>query len=470
MSQFIKLEGTTGHTRATALFFHGLEGDPTTTWQCPNVEETYWPRWLLEDIPGLRVSVAAYNASSSNWRSPTMSLTDRAENLLASLALDEEIVEHPIILIGHSLGGLIIKQIIRSLDGRTSLDEKYEKILKNLRLVVFLGVPHSGSGLAKVISFLPSALRPSNLTKSLGLDDSALRDLNTWYRDFHLKAQVQHLVFSETQETGFFRNVVSPSSSDPGLANTRVIPIDASHTEICKPTNRASLVYAAVLAAIQNAIKSPAHSAVLSFAQEDSAAPVIPTKRGTRLRQRIGAHQEIFVEAAEHRPFTVLLCGPSASNLPETPSSRLLEDIRKSLTDDGFDVVLGENAGINTPQINTGFNSLSNELEFVKTHCNAVVLIAETAGNWCELGLFSWHLADSKKLRDGTRFFVLIDESHSKGNDFVKLGPFAYANAFGKAEFADFSQYDSSEIVSNLQILRSVYAIDKRGRPRATAK
>ena len=76
-----------------------------------------------------------------------------AENFLLDLAgmRDEEDgvdPDRPIIFVGHSLGGLVIKQALitaREHEHTLSEDDEYAKILRNTVGIVFLGTPHRGS-------------------------------------------------------------------------------------------------------------------------------------------------------------------------------------------------------------------------------------------------------------------------------------------------------------------------------------
>jgi hypothetical protein len=55
--------------------------------------------------------------------------------------------------------------------------------------------------------------------------------------------------------TRIFGKIVTPDSSDPGFAGSRPVPIDADHTEICKPRDRSSEVYLHVCALIKRQIE-----------------------------------------------------------------------------------------------------------------------------------------------------------------------------------------------------------------------
>ena len=74
-----------------------------------------------------------------------MHLVDRAENILARLLSCSELSEGSIILIGHSLGGLVIKQSLRVLESEAKRAAVAASLLARIHKVAFLATPHQGS-------------------------------------------------------------------------------------------------------------------------------------------------------------------------------------------------------------------------------------------------------------------------------------------------------------------------------------
>jgi hypothetical protein len=98
--------------RADVIFVHGLGGDPFTTWQHSSKREDSWPYWLAEEVPEVQVYCLEYEAAPAKWLGPSLPLVERAQNILA-LLLGKGIGKRPIVFICHSLGGLVIKQMLR---------------------------------------------------------------------------------------------------------------------------------------------------------------------------------------------------------------------------------------------------------------------------------------------------------------------------------------------------------------------
>jgi pimeloyl-ACP methyl ester carboxylesterase len=94
----------------------GLGGHYKTTWEAS--DRTMWPVHLLpRDIAGIRVLSFHYNTTLRGTTS-SVKIRDHALELLDRLDLDriggrDELASlRPIIFVGHSLGGMLIKQVI----------------------------------------------------------------------------------------------------------------------------------------------------------------------------------------------------------------------------------------------------------------------------------------------------------------------------------------------------------------------
>ncbi len=136
------------------VFVHGLGGDAFETWRYGADKSTSWPHLLGEDFPDLGVWSVGFAASPTKWqrlRHPFsksfrdaghgMALPDRALEVL-NLMAQGGLGERPILFICHSLGGLVVKQILRR--SSDAFDQREKAIFLHTRAVLFLATPHSG--------------------------------------------------------------------------------------------------------------------------------------------------------------------------------------------------------------------------------------------------------------------------------------------------------------------------------------
>ena len=202
--------------------------------------DSFWPAWLAKDIPGLAVWTLAYEAPATNWFGTAMPIQDRAKNVLECLIGERELRGLPLIFVCHSLGGLLIKQVLRAADGRRAYDAEARAFVESVKGVVFIATPHTGSVHATLLDKLRLIAWPSASTLDLVKNNANLRDLNVWYRNW--SGAIRHKVFYEKQGTtaGI---IVADDSSDPGLLHVDPVGIDADHLTICKPAGARDLVY-----------------------------------------------------------------------------------------------------------------------------------------------------------------------------------------------------------------------------------
>lgn len=207
-----------------------------------SADPTFWPLWLAQDLADIAVFTLSYEAPISNWIGTSMPFQRRAANVLQRLLLETCLQSKPTIFIAHSLGGLLIKQVMLDLANRK--DARSGALLDHVRGIIFMGTPHTGSGKATLLERLSFLAWPSDMTLALKLDDPVLEKLNNDYRNC-AKARttsLSHLAFYETQHTpaGI---IVAPGPADPVLDEVTAIPLDKNHTNISTPVDRTALEY-----------------------------------------------------------------------------------------------------------------------------------------------------------------------------------------------------------------------------------
>src|SRR6478736_3346975 len=145
MTKLIKVADWTEGARLNVIFVHGLGGNAYDTWRRSIEGSTFWPEWLARDIPGLAAWTLAYEAPPTNWFGMAMPIQDRAKNVLECLLGCRELRGAPLVFVCHSLGGLVVKQVLRAADGRRAYSAETQALLDSVKGVVFIATPHTGS-------------------------------------------------------------------------------------------------------------------------------------------------------------------------------------------------------------------------------------------------------------------------------------------------------------------------------------
>jgi predicted alpha/beta hydrolase family esterase len=241
-TELIPIIGTENdNRRGDVIFIHGLGGDGRGTWHPEEKkdDDNFWCFWLGEDLKHLGIWSLAYEVEPTRWKGNTMPLVERATNALSILDL-EEIGERPVVFITHSMGGLLVKQMLRN-----ALDfnnPRWQKIVEQTKGIVYLSTPHSGSDLANWTQYIKLIIRGTVSLEELKAHHPRLLELNEVYRNQERLSQIPIEVYYEKHETQGFL-VVNSTSANPGIRGVTPIPVDYNHINISKPVSRKELLY-----------------------------------------------------------------------------------------------------------------------------------------------------------------------------------------------------------------------------------
>lgn len=222
------------------VFVHGLTGDAMQTWS-NEASNGFWPAWLHSELE--KISVYSLGYPASVFGKPVkkeMDLFERAANVLEQFA-GHGIGERPIVFVAHSLGGILVKMVLRK--SCESDDQDWRRIAESTKLVFFLATPHKGSELA---NFRKAIRYTSKHVALLANEVGLLEDLNEHYQAFaNNREDLTTVAYYEKHATKGIV-VVSRESADPGVAGTTPIAIDKDHINICKPSDSEETVYLGV--------------------------------------------------------------------------------------------------------------------------------------------------------------------------------------------------------------------------------
>lgn len=246
-----KIHHMSGDRKASkhVILIHGLGGHYKNTWSCGRDKNVFWPAWLTENESDVCVWSIEYESKVAYFIDDTMPFKDQAANIAENLFIKNDLKTGEIIFIGHSMGGLIIKQVIRIAEDRKYFRDEANQLLSRVTGTGFIGTPHTGSDLSTIGNMLPVRLAmgliklsPSAATLYLFRNNPDLRELNTWFRDWERQYRISTMSLGETKKTRFTGWIVKPDSADAGLTS-HLIPVEKDHNSICKPDDREDQIY-----------------------------------------------------------------------------------------------------------------------------------------------------------------------------------------------------------------------------------
>ncbi|XP_074041004.1 protein SERAC1 isoform X3 [Leptinotarsa decemlineata] len=232
------------------VFIHGLLGGVFYTWRQRNKSQN------ILSIIGIN-----YETSLSMWASicPTekvkFTLEERSDDLLKKL-LDAGLGQRPIVWVTHSMGGLIVKNILSKAFDCDNLAVK--NVCLNTRGIVFYSTPHNGSRLANLSQATALLLWPSVEVRELRENSPQLRKIHEKFLKIVQAVPMKIVTFVETKSTvvtamklNFL--LVEPNSGNPGVGEYYEVPQD--HLGICKPLTKHSFLYQKVLHILKDVLK-----------------------------------------------------------------------------------------------------------------------------------------------------------------------------------------------------------------------
>ncbi|GAA0165603.1 hydrolase [Lithospermum erythrorhizon] len=254
------------------VFVHGLRGGPFKTWRLSEdksstksglvekIDEeagkqgTLWPgEWLSADFPHARLFSLKYKTNLTQWSGASLPLQEVSSMLLDRLAA-AGIGDRPVIFITHSMGGLVVKQMLHQAKA-----ENKENFVNNTAGIVFYSCPHFGSKLADMPWRMGLVFRPAPTIGELRSGSPRLVELNDFIRNLHRMGTLEVLSFCETKVTpivegyggwAFRMEIVPLESGYPGFGELVVLE-STDHVNICKPLSRTDPSYRETLEFLQ---------------------------------------------------------------------------------------------------------------------------------------------------------------------------------------------------------------------------
>ncbi|CZT03944.1 related to NACHT and WD domain protein [Rhynchosporium graminicola] len=220
------------------IFVHGLGGGSRKTWSKTASEKDFWPqKWLPEDraFKNVRIHSFGYDSDWAKGKINFLNIRHFGKSLLGQMSTLPCLrdTNTPIVLIGHSMGGLVIKKAYNL--ARQSA--QYQSLANRVHSIYFLATPHSGSDSAKLLSdILQFASIPREYVAELKRDSGTIQtisdDFRNYERDLDLWSFYETLPLSMGKF--FSRMIVPPDSAVIGFRDEKQMLMNADHRSICK--------------------------------------------------------------------------------------------------------------------------------------------------------------------------------------------------------------------------------------------
>ncbi|CAM6085893.1 unnamed protein product [Calypogeia fissa] len=237
------------------LFFHGFqrgnyEKAHLSAWKCGDGHSIWPTTWLVERFCGARILTLAYNAVvMKRQERQSFDMYNMVENLADDL-LEAGIGQNPccpVVLVGHSFGGLVIKQLcvyassqIGFLEKTSQRGYKLNSLLENIKGVFFYSTPHYGIAdniaehFVENLQLLAYVKTLSTVSSRLNHDFEKLCGQSGQYKKWQIAGVGESL---PTKLGGFCCRIVEEASSRYSAFN---IVEGADHISVCRPSTETS--------------------------------------------------------------------------------------------------------------------------------------------------------------------------------------------------------------------------------------
>lgn len=227
------------------VFVHGLCGDSRKTWSATHSLAHFWPKeWLPADpdFKNVRIHSFGYQSDPREGRDKSFNVHDFGKALVEELKSCPTITrdcDTPIILIGHSMGGLVIKKAcIISRENPV-----YDDIGKRIHSMYFLATPHRGADLAQLLNnILRITLHGSrSYVTNLERGSEACQTINDQFPLYYKNIVLHSFVESISMNWGLGASLVVPRESATlgmdvrtSLHSTCINLIKATPKNVCR--------------------------------------------------------------------------------------------------------------------------------------------------------------------------------------------------------------------------------------------
>ena len=286
------------------IYVHGLGGGSRKTWSKTSSITHYWPQeWLPKDsaFKHVRMHSFGYDSDYAKSKDNCLNIHHFGKSLLGEMSTSPYLSQTntAIVLIGHSMGGLVIKKAYML----ARQGAAYKTLTERIHTIYFLATPHRGSDSAKLLNnILHIAYSSRAYITDLERGSGAVQAINDEFRNY--SADIDLWSFYETQKLriGVLSTlIVDPDSATLGYREEKQMPMNADHRSICKFETPTDANYVILRNALASTVQIISNLGVSRHAARDrfSLKILIALKSKERIRYRKIKDLEQYLEVSE---------------------------------------------------------------------------------------------------------------------------------------------------------------------------
>ncbi|KAF4338524.1 hypothetical protein FBEOM_7563 [Fusarium beomiforme] len=243
---FTKGNNTSDQASADIIALHGLGGDWNRTWS------SYGYCWLKQALapkfPSCRILSLNFPQMLSTLSTQPPDINGLIHDIIRNRRWEDR-SESPIILLGHSFGGIILKQVYVSTHPSNTDDPDYKKLHNQIRGYVFFGTIHKDRDMSRAKLEVPELWRALSRGSSGTLGGHSHELEKAMYTTFRVNHAFRRLggenlpvnCFYETKGAGGLsgRVLVTQDESTMVARPVPTIPLDLDHQSmVCFKSQR----------------------------------------------------------------------------------------------------------------------------------------------------------------------------------------------------------------------------------------